>query len=214
MRISVSLIVPDLSACAMPLRKMLMNHSSEYWYIGSMLDRSETQKKSIWVLTATGMYWLRVTSISLSVCSAICTFDCHTDNSSRCKFKIYFGSIKQIYEFLEKLQTVWQYTRYYSSLPTPKMTHETGQLSVLMSVPCHHFHNAKAPRPLGWGRWKLARIFYELGDKTSRKRNFEFWSLHRAGDTASPELADLSLYVDLYFTINMVVTTTLNSNLN
>ena len=75
-------IVPDFSALAMPWRKMVMNHSSEYWYMGSMLERSETQKNKICVLTATGMYWLRVTSMSLSVCSAICTFDCHIDNTS------------------------------------------------------------------------------------------------------------------------------------
>ena len=50
-----------------------MNHSSEYWYIGSMLARSVVQKKSICVLTATGMYLLLVASMSFSVCSAICT---------------------------------------------------------------------------------------------------------------------------------------------
>ena len=72
--------IPDLSALAMPWRKMVMNHSSEYWYIGSMLDRSDTQKNRIWVLTATGMYWLRVTSMSRSVCSAICTFDCQSSD--------------------------------------------------------------------------------------------------------------------------------------
>ena len=68
--------LPALSALAIPPRNILMNHSREYWYMGSMLARSATQKKRIWVLTATGMYRLRVTSISLSVCSAITTLAC------------------------------------------------------------------------------------------------------------------------------------------
>ena len=74
--------IPDFSALAMPLRKIVMNHSSEYWYIGSILERSETQKNRIWVLTATGMNWLRVTSMSLSVCSAIRTFDWNRHNTN------------------------------------------------------------------------------------------------------------------------------------
>ena len=38
---------PKVSALAMLLRKMVMNHSREYWYMGSMLARSVTQKKRI-----------------------------------------------------------------------------------------------------------------------------------------------------------------------
>ena len=47
-----------------------MNHSREYWYMGSMLERSVVQKNRSCVRTATGMYLLRVVSISCSVCSA------------------------------------------------------------------------------------------------------------------------------------------------
>jgi len=45
-----------LSELMIELRKIDRNHSSEYWYMGSMLERSDTQKKRICVLTATGMY--------------------------------------------------------------------------------------------------------------------------------------------------------------
>ena len=37
------------------------------------MARSDTQKKRIWVRTATGMYSMRVRSMSFSVCSAILT---------------------------------------------------------------------------------------------------------------------------------------------
>ena len=74
---------PALSALAMPPRKMEMNHSSEYWYMGSMLARSATQKNRICVLMATGMYRLRVSSMSFSVCSAMITLACvaHTKDT-------------------------------------------------------------------------------------------------------------------------------------
>ena len=65
--------LPALSELAMPERKMLRNHSREYWYMGSTLARSDTQKKRIWVRTATGTYSMRVRSMSFSVCSAILT---------------------------------------------------------------------------------------------------------------------------------------------
>lgn len=68
-----ALELPALSELAMPERKMLRNHSREYWYMGSTLARSDTQKKRIWVRTATGMYSMRVRSMSFSVCSAILT---------------------------------------------------------------------------------------------------------------------------------------------
>ena len=42
--------------------------------MGSILAKSETQKKSICDLTATGMYSARVVSISFSVTSAAATF--------------------------------------------------------------------------------------------------------------------------------------------
>ena len=42
--------------------------------MGSILARSETQKKRICDLTATGMYSARVVSISFSVVSAAATF--------------------------------------------------------------------------------------------------------------------------------------------
>ena len=53
-----------------------MNHSREYWYMGSMLERSVVQKKRSCVRTAIGMYSLRVTSISHSVCSVSTTLAC------------------------------------------------------------------------------------------------------------------------------------------
>ena len=52
---------------------MAMNHSREYWYMGSMLDRSVVQKNRSCVRVATGMYLLRVLSISSSVASASAT---------------------------------------------------------------------------------------------------------------------------------------------
>ncbi|KAG7263605.1 hypothetical protein CRUP_020855, partial [Coryphaenoides rupestris] len=58
---------------AMPLTKMPRNHSRQYWYMGSTLARSETQKKRIWVRTATGTYSCRVASMSRSVSSATVT---------------------------------------------------------------------------------------------------------------------------------------------
>lgn len=67
--------LPALSELAMPERKILRNHSREYWYMGSTLARSDTQKKRIWVRTATGMYSMRVRSMSFSVFSAILTLD-------------------------------------------------------------------------------------------------------------------------------------------
>lgn len=69
-------VLPALSELAMPERKILRNHSREYWYMGSTLARSDTQKKRIWVRTATGMYSMRVRSMSFSVCSAILTLAC------------------------------------------------------------------------------------------------------------------------------------------
>ena len=68
------LVSPDFSALAMEERNMDMNHSREYWYMGSMLARPVVQKNSSWVRVATGMYLLLVLSISLSVCSASDTF--------------------------------------------------------------------------------------------------------------------------------------------
>ncbi|RNA15348.1 hypothetical protein BpHYR1_010791 [Brachionus plicatilis] len=59
----------------MLFKNILVNHSSEYWYIGSMLAKSLTQKNNICVLMATGTYSLRVASMSFSVCSDTTTFD-------------------------------------------------------------------------------------------------------------------------------------------
>ena len=64
----------------MPLMKMLRNHSRQYWYMGSTLDRSDTQKNRIWVRTATGTYSCRVASMSRSVSSAIVTLACRGDD--------------------------------------------------------------------------------------------------------------------------------------
>lgn len=38
----------------------LRNHTSEYWYIGSMLDKSVTQKNRLAALLARGLYSSRV----------------------------------------------------------------------------------------------------------------------------------------------------------
>lgn len=76
--------LPALSELAMPERKMLRNHSREYWYMGSTLARSDTQKKRIWVRTATGMYSMRVRSMSFSVCSAILTLAWVEGKEERC----------------------------------------------------------------------------------------------------------------------------------
>lgn len=35
---------PDFSRLLIPIRKMLRNHSREYWYMGSTLEKSDTQK--------------------------------------------------------------------------------------------------------------------------------------------------------------------------
>lgn len=75
-------VPPALSALVMELRKIVVNHSNEYWYIGSIFDRSDTQKNSIWVFTATGKYKLLIVSISFSVCSAIATFAWKKSNSN------------------------------------------------------------------------------------------------------------------------------------
>ena len=48
-----------------------MNQVSEYWYIGSMFAMSEMQKNRMDEWMATGLYPLRVSSISFSVAVAI-----------------------------------------------------------------------------------------------------------------------------------------------
>ena len=55
---------------------------------------------------------------------------------------------------------------------------------------CQHFQNPKAPRSLGRSRWNSARIFCGSGNTTSRKRNFEFRPLRRAGEMIDPERDD------------------------
>lgn len=66
-------IVPACFELAIPAMKIPKNHSREYWYMGSTIDRSDTQKKRIWARTATGTYSRRVASMSLSVASATVT---------------------------------------------------------------------------------------------------------------------------------------------
>lgn len=65
--------VPDLSALAMPAINIEINHSNEYWYIGSIIAKSATQKNNICVFLDTGIYKDLVSSISASVVSAIAT---------------------------------------------------------------------------------------------------------------------------------------------
>jgi len=48
-----------------------MNQIREYWYIGSMLARSEIQKNKMEECTATGLYPFLVSSIMISVDAAI-----------------------------------------------------------------------------------------------------------------------------------------------
>jgi len=50
------------------------------------------------------------------------------------------------------------------------------------SVRCQHCQSPKAPRPLGRRQWNLARMFNGSVVETSRKRNFEFRPLRRAGE--------------------------------
>jgi len=47
--------------------------------------------------------------------------------------------------------------------------------------------NSNAPRPLGRGRQNLACVFCGSGDKTSRKRKFEFRPMPRAGKMTHPD---------------------------
>ena len=54
----------------MELTKRLMNQVREYWYMGSMLARSEMEKKRMEECTAIGLYPILVSSIFLSVSSA------------------------------------------------------------------------------------------------------------------------------------------------
>lgn len=93
--------------------KMLMNHSREYWYIVSIICKSERQKNKIWALLATGIYRDRVTSISACVVSAdetftfeneLCNFPCslgHSKNVAR-SFEIMFGVRKRNTEWSNK----------------------------------------------------------------------------------------------------------------
>lgn len=74
--LAIRSVSPAVSESAMLAMKMPRNHSSEYWYIGSTLHRSDTQKKRICVRTATGTYSRRVASMSCSVCSAAITLAC------------------------------------------------------------------------------------------------------------------------------------------
>ena len=45
----------DWSADCMLLLKVMRNHSNEYWYMGSICERLDTQKKRILALIDTGM---------------------------------------------------------------------------------------------------------------------------------------------------------------
>ena len=51
-----------------------MNQVNEYWYMGSMLARSLTQKNITVEWTATGLYPILVSSITFSVSLATCCF--------------------------------------------------------------------------------------------------------------------------------------------
>ena len=79
----------------------------------------------------------------------------------------------------------------YLLVISPEMTCKTGQMSVCSSMHpsmgCQHFQKPKAVRLLGWGGWNLARIFHGSMDTTSRKWNFEFWPLCRAGEMTYPD---------------------------
>lgn len=54
-------------AFSTPIAKRFMNHCKEYWYMGSMPDKSTMQKKSYEALNATGLY----PSLALSICSSV-----------------------------------------------------------------------------------------------------------------------------------------------
>ena len=84
---------------------MVMNHSKEYWYMGSMLERSVVQKKRSCVRLATGIYLLRVWSISNSVFSASATFACtstnHIDSTIYSKHTLWPLGISSVYPSAE-----------------------------------------------------------------------------------------------------------------
>ena len=58
-----------------------MNQLSAYWYMGSMLARSDKQKNRMEEYSATGLYPNRVVSISCSVALAIACFSVISSDS-------------------------------------------------------------------------------------------------------------------------------------
>ena len=68
--IHLSSSTSDFSEFSMEFTNRLMNHGSEYWYIGSMLPRSAMEKNSTEECCAIGLYPILVSSIFFSVTSA------------------------------------------------------------------------------------------------------------------------------------------------
>ena len=60
----------DFSEFSMEFTNRLINHGSEYWYIGSMLARSAMEKNRTEECCAIGLYPILVSSIFFSVTSA------------------------------------------------------------------------------------------------------------------------------------------------
>jgi hypothetical protein len=54
------------------MAKRFMNHYKEYWYMGSIPERSTIQKNSWEALKATGLY----PSLALSICSSVILESC------------------------------------------------------------------------------------------------------------------------------------------
>ena len=62
------------SALSIPVPNRLLNHCSEYWYMGSTAARLEAQKKRVEARKATGRYLLRISSMVASVTFCSATF--------------------------------------------------------------------------------------------------------------------------------------------
>lgn len=61
----------DFSEASIEFTNRLINHGSEYWYIGSMLAKSAMEKNRTDECCAIGLYPSLVSSIFFSVTSAI-----------------------------------------------------------------------------------------------------------------------------------------------
>ena len=73
-RLGSSSSLPSFLLLWIALTKREMNHDKEYWYIGSMLAKSATQKYSMALYSPQDLYPVRVSSIIFWVSSPIACF--------------------------------------------------------------------------------------------------------------------------------------------